>query len=216
MRKMSKRKMVRQKKNRFIFSYLFGILVGACAELVVNWEMALLVGWDAAALSLISLISFAYFSHGGAQTRKITQNEHVRYPVLDFLIIIASVVSLVVVALLLTGSKGSPFEIAFCIFSVFSSWSLIHILYTVHYAELYYKDHNGEGEGGVSFNNDQLPNFWDFAYLAFTIGMTYQVSDTNFSTTAFRKAALGQALISFLFNTILIAAVINFVASLLS
>ncbi|KRL04141.1 DUF1345 domain-containing protein [Liquorilactobacillus oeni] len=211
-----KRKMVKEKKGRFVISYLFGFLVSALALFLVDWKMALLLGWDAASLILVFLIWFAFFPHSGEKTKKITLNERVRYPVLDFLIILASLVSLIVVILLLTVSKGSPVEIGFCIFSIFSSWNLIHVLYTVHYAELYYKDNYGEGEGGVSFNNNELPNFWDFAYLSFTIGMTYQVSDTDFSTTAFRKAALGQALISFLFNTVLIATVINFVASLLS
>ena len=60
----------------------------------------------------------------------------------------------------------------------------------------------------------EKPNFWDFAYLAFTIGMTYQVSDTTFTTPEFRKAALGHALLSFVFGTAIIATTINFVASL--
>ena len=80
----------------------------------------------------------------------------------------------------------------------------------LRYAELYYRDVNG----GVVFEGTEKPNFWDFAYLAFTIGMTYQVSDTTFTTPEFRKAALGHALLSFIFGTAIIATTINFVASL--
>lgn len=120
-------------------------------------------------------------------------------------------VSVFIVILLLTISKGSRLEIVFCIFSVFSSWNLIQSLYAIHYTEIYYQNN-----GGVSFNAKGLPNFWDFLYLAYTIGMTYQVSDTNFSTTRFRKVALGHSLISFAFSTLLIATMINFIASLIS
>ncbi|MDI6650889.1 DUF1345 domain-containing protein, partial [Leuconostoc suionicum] len=87
----------------------------------------------------------------------------------------------------------------------------IQLLYAIHYTEIYYQNN-----GGVSFNAKDLPNFWDFLYLAYTIGMTYQVSDTNFSTTRFRKVALGHSLISFAFSTLLIATMINFIASLIS
>ncbi len=113
--------------------------------------------------------------------------------------------------LLLTISKGSRLEILFCIFSVFLLGIWFNQLYAIHYTEIYYQNN-----GGVSFNAKGLPNFWDVLYLASTIGMTYQVSDTNFSTTRFRKVALGHSLICFAFSTLLIATMINFVASLIS
>lgn len=94
---------------------------------------------------------------------------------------------------------------------MFSCLPWIQSLYAIHYTEIYYQNN-----GAVSFNAKGLPNFWDFLYLAYTIGITYQVSDTNFSTTRFRKVALGHSLISFAFSTLLIATMINFIASLIS
>ena len=77
------------------------------------------------------------------------------------------------------------------------------------YADLYYTQ-----DGGIDFNGDDVPDYRDFAYLAFTIGMTYQVSDTNLQTKAVRRTALRHALLSYLFGTAIIAVMINVVASI--
>jgi uncharacterized membrane protein len=111
---------------------------------------------------------------------------------------------------MLTTQERSFEIIGFGLFSIVLSWTMVHGLYTLRYAELYYRDVND----GVIFVGTEKPNFWDFAYLAFTIGMTYQVSDTTFTTPEFRKATLGHALLSFVFGTAIIATTINFVASL--
>ncbi|XZO07048.1 DUF1345 domain-containing protein [Weissella paramesenteroides] len=155
-------------------------------------------------------LSIFSISQWTTQTKRIVL-KGIRYPLIDLLVILAGVMSVVIVVFLLNISKKNQLDIIFCIFSIFLSWNSIQLLYTVHYAEIYYK--NG---GGVTFNNDELPNLWDFLYLAYTIGMTYQVSDNNFSTTHFRKVALGHALISFVFSTMLIAIIINFVAGLIT
>ena len=91
-------------------------------------------------------------------------------------------VSVFIVILLLTISKGSRLEIVFCIFSVFSSWNLIQLLYAIHYTEIYYQNN-----GGVSFNAKGLPNFWDFLYLAYTIGMTSKIRIQIFLQPVFEK-----------------------------
>ena len=95
------------------------------------------------------------------------------------------------------------------ILSVAASWVTVHTAFTLRYARLYFPDK------AIDFNQPGIePTYADFAYLAFTIGMTYQVSDTTFTTPEFRKAALGHALLSFVFGTAIIATTINFVASL--
>lgn len=157
-----------------------------------------------------------YRSDTGSKTQEMALKTAIRYPILDLLIIIASLVSLVIGLILFTSSKSDPVKIIFCILSIFTSWNLIHILYAVHYSEIFYQNLDSKGDGGIDFNGSQLPAFWDFAYLAYTIGMTYQVSDTNFSTTVFRKVALSHALLSFIFSTVLISTMINFIASLMS
>jgi uncharacterized membrane protein len=95
--------------------------------------------------------------------------------------------------------------------SIVLAWSVVHTVYSLRYAKLYY-----EGTaGGVDFNAKEAPCYIiDFAYLALTIGMTFQVSDTNLKTTSIRRTALRHALLSYAFGTLIIATTINLVAGL--
>ncbi len=102
-------------------------------------------------------------------------------------------------------------QAGFALFSVFVSWTLIHTVFTLRYTRLYY---SGE-VGGIDFNqDDEAPQYSDFAYLSFTIGMTFQVSDTNIETKQIRQAALRHAWISFPMGAVIIATSINLVSGL--
>jgi uncharacterized membrane protein len=101
--------------------------------------------------------------------------------------------------------------IALAITVVSISWATVHTLYLIHYGDLYYSD----PIGGIAFNEDEPPDYHDFAYLAFTIGMTFQVSDTDLSLKKMRRTALRHALLSFVFVAVIGALAINSVALLL-
>jgi uncharacterized membrane protein len=136
-------------------------------------------------------------------------------PVADILILMANVASLVAVGYLIvqghsTHGARQALLAGLAVVSVAVSWALVHTLYMLRYAVLYY---SGE-VGGINFNQPESPSFIDFAYLAFTIGMTYQVSDTNLETRRIRIAALGHALQSFVFGSVILATVVNLVAGL--
>ncbi|KRM97604.1 hypothetical protein FC19_GL001650 [Liquorilactobacillus aquaticus DSM 21051] len=214
MKKEQRKIFLRQKWVHFLIAVILGSISGFVLKIYFNWEISLLMSWNAGAITVMTLMWFNFQPLTGEHTKKIVLTESIRYSFLDIFIILASCVSLVVVVFLVTIGKGDPVELGVGLISVPISWSLVHAVYTFHYAELYYKKSYDKIEGGVDFNNDSLPSFWDFAYLSYTIGMTYQVSDTNFSTTSFRKAALGHALISFLFNTVIISVLVNFIADL--
>lgn len=197
--------------NIFSISVICGIIFSWLSTFFIQGMFPILLGWDMAILMLSILMIYLFFPLASGQQTKQIVLKGIRYPLIDLLVILAGIMSVFIVFFLLNISNRNQLEIIFCIFSIFLSWNSIQLLYTVHYAEIYYK--NG---GGVTFNNDDSPNLWDFLYLAYTIGMTYQVLDNNFSTTHFRKVALGHALISFVFRTMLIAIIINFVAGLIT
>jgi len=88
---------------------------------------------------------------------------------------------------------------------------LIHTIYTLRYATIYY---SRQTDGSVDFRHDPQPPYSDFAYLAFTIGMTYQVSDTDLTGTDFRKTVLRHALLAYLFGTVIVATTISLIAGL--
>jgi uncharacterized membrane protein len=133
----------------------------------------------------------------------------------DALLLGASVVSLLAVGLVLVRAGqetalAKDLLVGMCVASVVLAWSVVHTVYTLRYARLYYQ---GTPQG-VDFNEDALPCYSDFLYLALTIGMTFQVSDTDLTTKDVRRTAIRHALLSYTFGAIIIAATINLVAGL--
>jgi uncharacterized membrane protein len=108
------------------------------------------------------------------------------------------------------GSTAAYLQVGLGVLSVVLSWAMVHTLFTLRYAALYY----GDPVGGIDFNSPDPPTYRDFAYLAFTIGMTLQVSDTTLESTALRRTALRHGLLSYLFGTGILATTVNLVASL--
>lgn len=94
--------------------------------------------------------------------------------------------------------------------TVAAAWLAVHTVFMLHYARLYYSD----CPGGIGFHQDDLPCYDDFAYQAFTIGMTYRVSDTDIQLSQIRKAALRQALVSYLLGAVILAVTVNLIAGL--
>ena len=177
---------------------------------------ALLAAWDAAALYYVAtaLASTLYFS--AAETKSHALSENPGRASADILMLAASLASLLAVGwLLLQSGQVSGTErtinIALGLASVVVSWLVVHTLFMLNYARLYY----GEPEGGIEFDGPDKPRYSDFAYLSFTIGMCYQVSDTGLQSSRLRAEALKQALLSYVFGVAIIAATINLVAGLM-
>jgi uncharacterized membrane protein len=179
------------------------------------FELAPLIGWDSAALVFVIWTWTAIWGRDAEATARLALLEDPTRAITDALLLAASVVSLLAVGLVLVeaGNRSGAaqlLQVALSAFSVVLSWTLVHTVYTLTYARLYYAG----GDGGIGFNEDGRPAYADFTYVAFTIGMTFQVSDTPLQTKQFRAAALRQALLSYLFGTVIVATTINLVVSL--
>jgi uncharacterized membrane protein len=132
----------------------------------------------------------------------------------DGIFVLASVTALLSVAFILFSTKppSGAAEVARLTCSVASvvlSWAVLHTIFTMKYARQYHSD-----SAGVEFNQDEAPAYRDFAYLAFTVGMTFQVSDTNVTRSRMRTLVLGHSLLSYLFGAVIIAVTVNLLASL--
>jgi uncharacterized membrane protein len=191
--------------------------VGAAmmAGLLGFWWVAPLVGWDVAAVVLVGWIGASVLSLDGQATCRVASSEDPGRAVADALLLMASAASLVAVgfSLIQAGRATGTSQEALAglgVLSVILSWTVVHTVFMLRYARLYY----AEPRGGVDFNEDELPNYMDFAYLAFTIGMTFQVSDTDLTSKEFRAMALHHALWSYLFGTVIIAMTVNLIAGL--
>jgi uncharacterized membrane protein len=101
---------------------------------------------------------------------------------------------------------------ALAVISVLLAWAAVHIVYALRYARLYY----AAPVGGISFPDDEPPDYVDFAYVALTIGMCFQVSDTDLAARRTRRTALQHALLSYLFGAIFVATTVNSVAAVLN
>lgn len=200
---------------RVLVMLAVGVIAAIATGTASSWGLALLVGWLAASLTYTVWVWTRIGRMDAEETRAHATREDPSRTLADALLVIASVASLGVVAFVLVQAQsitsvGSAVIAGLAIASVAVSWLLIHTLFTLRYASLYY-----EGTpGGVDFNQKEMPDYGDFAYLAFTLGMTYQVSDTALGTRAFRRSALRHSLLSYLFGAVILATVINLVAGL--
>jgi uncharacterized membrane protein len=181
--------------------------------LLAGWIYAPVVGWNVAALVFCIATYANVRGRDATQTATMAARDDPSATSTDLLILMANVASLVAVAYLLVQANSThgvreALLAALAVASVAVSWALVHTLYMLRYAVLYYSD----TVGGIDFNQKDPPRFADFAYLAFTIGMTYQVSDTNFENTRIRSVALRHALLSFVFGSMILATMVNLVA----
>ncbi len=194
---------------------LVGLLAGLLTGFSGGWLLAPAVGWSAAAILYISWVWFVVARMDAPTTAAHATREDPSRGITDLLLILASLASLgsiLIVLLQARGAAGAGQVVlaALALATVALSWLLVHTLFTLRYASLYYAD----DDGGIDFNQAEPPRYADFAYLAFTLGMTFQVSDTSLTSSVMRAAALRHALMSFLFGSIILATLINLVAGL--
>lgn len=194
-----------------------GTITAIITGLVWEWQYAAAIGWIAAAFVYAGWIWIIIAPLNAAKTEQLASREDPTRGISDLLIVLLSVASLSTVVITLVqasnahgSTKGVLAGVA--LGNVALSWILLHTLFTLHYARAYYTD----GGKGVNFNQDDPPRYIDFAYLSFTLGMTYQVSDTNLTTFRVRSLALRHALLSFLFGSIILATTINLIVGLTS
>jgi len=193
-----------------------GAALAATVAIGASWSVAALAAWDTAALVFLLLVWPAVAGLDAAGTAQLAKAEDASPSEAEAVIVGAGVASLVAVGFTLVEAGKSAgatraLLIALAIGSVVLAWASVHTVYTLRYARLYYSD----PVGGISFNGDARPSYLDFAYVAVTIGMTSQVSDTSLTVPGLRRAVLRHALLSYLFATVVVALTINIVASLL-
>jgi uncharacterized membrane protein len=188
------------------------ILAGA------SWRVAVTAAWDLPALLFLVWVRVIIVPKDAAATRRLARDEDFSRGTEDLVLLSASVASLVALGFLLVEARhssgfGKGMLITLVIVSVALGWGTVHAVFGLRYARLFYYD---QPTGGIDFNEDEPPDYRDFLYVALTIGMTFQVSDTNLTAKPIRRTAIRHALLSFLFGAVILAITINTVASLLN
>jgi uncharacterized membrane protein len=193
-----------------------GVIVGCGVMLATSPRVAILLGWDAAAVLLLLQVWLTVGPLDAAATKAHARIEDATRPSSEMIVLASGLALLAAVGLLLIQageSHGSSkaLLIVVGVTSAVLAWATLHTIFMLRYARCHY----GEPKGAVSFNEDEPPDYRDFAYLAFTVGMTFQVSDTDLTAKSMRRTVLSHALFSYLYGAVILALSINVVASLL-
>jgi uncharacterized membrane protein len=201
---------------RVAISASIGVGVGAIISAFTGWQASILIGWDAGATCLIVWIWLTVATLSADESKAHASREDPSIRLSELVVLSSGVALLAAVGLVLIragqavgGTKA--YLIALGVLSVALSWAVVHTVFTLRYARSFYS----KPVGGIDFNEDDPPTYLDFAYLALTIGMTFQVSDTNLTSKPMRRIALVHAMFSYLLGAVIIALVINVVSSLL-
>lgn len=194
---------------------LCGVVAAFLTGLVGDWIYAPAIAWTVAALVYNAWVWLKIAPMDARQTAAHALEEDPGQRLSDLLILLAALGSLAAVVLVMVGSKdvtgtGRLLLALLAMTCTAMSWLMVHTLFTLRYTEIYYSDE----PGGIGFNQDEPPQYTDIAYMAFSVGMTYQVSDTNITTRAMRSAVFRHSLLAFVFGTGILATTINLVVSL--
>jgi uncharacterized membrane protein len=196
-----------------------GLLVTLVLLRFVTWGLAVVLGWDAAALAFLMTAWPIIVRADGAGTQQLATREDETSGSARLLLVGASATSLLGVGygLILAGrDNGAPrvLLIGAAVLTVVLSWTVVNTVYTLRYADLDFRSR----ASGIAFDEEdgqQRPTYRDFAYVAFTIGMTYQVSDTTLRDRRIRRTVLAHALLSYLFGVVIVGGSVNLIAGLL-
>jgi uncharacterized membrane protein len=200
---------------RIWISVAVGAVAGVLTVVFGTPSYSPALAWDAATMTLVTWTWCVIWPMDAHRTASHATREDPSNRVSDLILIGAAVASLSAVGFFLLQAHSAngvrrDLLAGIGVGTVGLSWLLVHTVYTLRYAKLYY----WPPVGGVDFNQEAPPKYSDFAYLAFSLGMTFQVSDTNLQNSVIRVTALRQGLLAFVFGSVILATTINLVAGL--
>jgi uncharacterized membrane protein len=208
---------MRVTRIRFAVALGAGVLAALGFSLALPASLALLLGWVVTTVVYLTWIWLTVRTRGPEETAEHAAAIDPDRLTTDWLLVVSAVASLVAVGFVLvraTAEQG-PREFAqvgLALLSVVLSWAMVHTVFMLRYARLYYAgDHPC-----ITFGGPDRPTYADFAYFSFVIGMTYQVSDTTLNGTTIRRTVLGHSLLAYLFGTGIVAGAVSLVTSLAS
>lgn len=192
---------------------LFCLLLPAVTVAATQWlgvGRAVLAGFDVASIVFLLSLTPLFRRGEAAQMRQASQRNDANRAVLLGITGAVMAVILVAVAKELQG-KSDPIAITLVVATLALAWLFSNVVYALHYAHLYYADDDGQpgDDGGVDFPKCLEPDYWDFVYFSFTLGMTFQTSDVDVTARGIRRVVIGHCLLAFVFNLGVIAFTIN-------
>lgn len=210
-------------RHRVAISTVAAILTWFVLDHHIGAPSRAVATWDVFALSALVLGWLAILNTPHEEVRRHAREQDPSHFFIFVFVVIAACASVFAVVLLFVNAKGGhtshlPLHIAISVVAILSAWALVHTVFGLRYAHVFYGDNPDDKRrhiGGLDFPGERLPDYMDFAYFAFVIGMTFQVSDVQVTSRRLRQLVLLHGILSFAFNTIILALTINTVSSLL-
>ncbi|MBS2031744.1 MAG: DUF1345 domain-containing protein [Deltaproteobacteria bacterium] len=204
----------RRAVGRLVLSVAVGVVAAMLIPQTLGWAVRAVAGWCAGGTFLLVAAWVVIVRSDVAVTRMRCSQEDPGRFLVWVVVVVGSLFSLFSAVGLLQHSKEMSQHASLltllCLWAVACAWCLTHSAFTLRYAHLYYRD-DGNGEGGLDFPGRQAPDDLDFAYFSFTIGTCFQTSDVSISERIIRRTVLLHGVISFAFNTAILALVLNLV-----
>jgi len=204
--------------RRAITVLLIGLIVAVVLLPFTTWRLAVAGGWDATALAFLLSTWLIIIRADSSRAPQFAARDDQTEGSARVLLVAASVASLLGAgyALHLAGQQSGPprvLLIGAAVLTVVLSWAVINTVYTLRYADQHFRS----TPGGIAFGTEdaqQHPGYRDFAYVAFTIGMTYQVSDTTLRDPRIRRTVLTHAILSYVFGVVIVGGSVNLISGL--
>jgi uncharacterized membrane protein len=200
-------------RPRLIVSMVLGVAV--MLVLPSDWRPVtrVLLGWDAGVVLYLCIISWFMAGSKASNIRAHAAKQDEGGVAILVLTVAATLASLAAIIVLLGQGQGkvAPAHLMFASATVLLSWAFVHMIFATHYAHEFYSGRLSAC--GLKFPGDNEPDYWDFVYFSFVIGMTFQVSDVAVTSRNVRRTVLAHGIVSFLFNVALLAIMINIAAS---
>jgi uncharacterized membrane protein len=204
--------------TRLAIALVLGALAYALASAGLTLALRAMLGWLVGVAAFLGLTALVISGSSPERVRARARALDQSGSVISLLIIIAGAASLGALGFVLQKTAGATApRIVLATLAVAASWLLVHTMFALHYAHFYYGDDpDREGDddrAGLKFPGEQAPDYWDFFYYSFVVGMTCQVSDVQVTTRGMRRLTLAHGVLAFFFNTGVLALAVNIIAS---
>ncbi|WP_216849024.1 DUF1345 domain-containing protein [Pedobacter sp. L105] len=212
--------------HKLFISLFVALIIFGCSYGRISTSSEIIISWLGYALTTLFLSWLTVFNVHPIEMKKIAKGQDSSGSLIFFFVLTAALVSLFVVILLLRADqhlKGNmlTLHVLLSVVAVICSWTLVHTIFIFKYAHIYYEADTEDVTPsdyleGLDFPQEKEPDYLDFAYFSFVIGMTFQVSDVVINSKRIRHLALAHSLVSFAFNTVIVALSINIISSLMA
>lgn len=212
-------RMIQARWRLFLSGLVFLVLtIATLLRYGWHWTPGFLIAWDIGVVLYLSLVFWLAAQADTTFIRRRSELQDVGRFAVPGATVVGALASLIAVLYQLRTPAGlcaQPQNLVLAALTILLSWALIHTILALHYAHEFYAEHRNSGQG-LEFPGGEPPNYWDFIYFSFVIGMTSQVSDVPVTSRTIRKTVIAHSVVSFIFNVTLLALSFNIVASALS